>query len=69
MRVALVQPPPRSEFDRHWARFPSLGIAYVASSLRAAGHEVILLDGKLAYLDVAEIVERVRSARPGLVGM
>ena len=22
MRVALVQPPPRSEFDRHWARFP-----------------------------------------------
>ena len=47
MRVALVQPPPRSEFDRHWARFPGLGIAYVASSLRAAGHEVELLDGKL----------------------
>ena len=69
MRVALVQPPPRSEFDRHWARFPSLGIAYVASSLRAAGHDVVLLDGKLAYLDVDEIVERVRSSRPGLVGI
>ena len=47
MRIALVHPPPRSEFDRHWARFPVLGIAYVASSLRAAGHEVDLLDGKL----------------------
>jgi anaerobic magnesium-protoporphyrin IX monomethyl ester cyclase len=69
MRVALVQPPPRSEFDRHWARFPSLGIAYVASSLRAAGHEVVLLDGKLAYLDVAEIVEGVRSSQPDLVGI
>ena len=69
MRVALVQPPPRSEFDRHWARFPGLGIAYVASSLRAAGHEVELLDGKLAYLDVDEIVERVRAAQPDLVGI
>jgi radical SAM superfamily enzyme YgiQ (UPF0313 family) len=69
MRIALVQPPPRSEFDRHWARFPGLGIAYVASSLRAAGHEIELLDGKLAHLTVDEIVTRVRDGRPDLVGI
>jgi anaerobic magnesium-protoporphyrin IX monomethyl ester cyclase len=69
MRVALVQPPPRREFDRHWARFPGLGIAYVASSLRAAGHEIELLDGKLAHLTVDEIVTRVRDGRPDLVGI
>ena len=69
MRIGLVQPPPRSEFDRHWARFPGLGIAYVASSLRAAGHEVEMLDGKLAELSVDEIVARVRDARPDLVGV
>jgi anaerobic magnesium-protoporphyrin IX monomethyl ester cyclase len=69
MRIALVQPPPRSEFDRHWARFPGLGIAYVASSLRAAGHELELLDGKLAQLTVDEIVARVRDGRPDLVGI
>ena len=69
MRIALVQPPPRSEYDRHWARFPSLGIAYIASSLRAAGHTIDLLDGKLADLSVDEIVARVRDGRPDLVGI
>ena len=69
MRIALVQPPPRSEFDRHWARFPALGIAYVASSLRAAGHEIEMLDGKLAHLTVDDIVAKVRGGRPDLVGI
>jgi anaerobic magnesium-protoporphyrin IX monomethyl ester cyclase len=69
MKIALVQPPPRSEFDRHWARFPALGIAYVASSLRAAGHELELLDGKLDHLSVDDIVARVRDGRPDLVGI
>ena len=68
-RIALVQPPPRSEYDQHWARFPGLGIAYVASSLRAAGHTVELHDGKLAHLTVDDIVERVRERRPDLVGI
>ena len=69
MRIALVQPPPRSDFDRHWARFPSLGIAYIASSLRAAGHEIDLLDGKLADLTVDQIVQRVADRPPDLVGI
>jgi anaerobic magnesium-protoporphyrin IX monomethyl ester cyclase len=69
MRIALVQVPPRSEFDRHWARFPSLGIAYVASSLRAAGHTIELLDGKLDGLTVDDIVTRVKDQPPDLVGI
>jgi anaerobic magnesium-protoporphyrin IX monomethyl ester cyclase len=69
MRIALVQPPPRSEYDRHWARFPSLGIAYIASSLRAVGHTIDLLDGKLADLTVDDIVAGVRDRRPDLVGI
>ena len=69
MKIALVQPPPRSEFDKHWARFAGLGIAYVASSLRAAGHEIDMLDGKLAHLTVDEIVQRVRDGRPDLDGI
>jgi anaerobic magnesium-protoporphyrin IX monomethyl ester cyclase len=69
MRIALVQPPPRSEYDRHWARFPSLGIAYIASSLRAAGHTIDLLDGKLAGLTVDDIVAGVRAQPPDLVGI
>ena len=69
MRIALVQPPPRSEFDRHWARYPSLGIAYVASSLKAAGHDVDLLDGKLDGLTVEDVVAGVRRDHPDLVGI
>ena len=69
MRIALVHPPPRSEFDKHWARFPALGIAYIASSLRAAGHEIELLDGKLDDLTIDDIVARVRERPPGLVGI
>ena len=69
MRIALVQPPPRSEFDRHWAHHPGLGIAYVAASLRAAGHSIEVLDGKLGGLGVDDIATRVRRDRPDLVGI
>jgi radical SAM superfamily enzyme YgiQ (UPF0313 family) len=69
MRITLVHPPPQSEFDRHWARFPVLGLAYLAAVLRAAGHEVRLLDGKLDGLDVAAIAARIAAMRPELVGI
>ena len=69
MRVALVHPPPASEFDKHWARFPVLGLAYVAASVRRAGHEVTLLDGKLAGLTVDAICDRIADERPDLVGI
>ena len=69
MRVVLIHPPARSEFDKHWARFPVLGLAYVAASLRANGHEVVLLDGKLEQLTFAEICGQAASAKPDLVGI
>jgi anaerobic magnesium-protoporphyrin IX monomethyl ester cyclase len=69
MRVALVHPPPASEFDKHWARFPVLGLAYVAASLRRAGHQVTLFDGKLARLTVEEICDGIVRDPPELVGI
>jgi len=69
MRVVLIHPPARSEFDKHWARFPVLGLAYIAASLRASGHEVVLLDGKLDQLTSQEICRRAALATPDLVGI
>ena len=69
MRVVLIHPPARSEYDKHWARFPVLGLAYIAASLRASGHEVVLLDGKLAHLASEEICSQAASAKPDLVGI
>ncbi|MGE5273995.1 MAG: B12-binding domain-containing radical SAM protein [Verrucomicrobiota bacterium] len=69
MKIALVQPPSRTEFERHWAQVPGLGIAYVAASLRAAGHAVRVIDGKLERLTVEDVAARVRDDRPDLVGL
>lgn len=69
MRICLIQCPPASESDKHWARFPILGLAYLAGSLESAGHEVVLLDGKLGGLSESQIVESVRRAAPELVGI
>src|SRR5688572_23373477 len=69
MKIVLINPPPRSEYERHWARFPLLGLAYVASALRARGHDVTVLDGKLDELSSGEIVERVARLRAELVGI
>jgi radical SAM superfamily enzyme YgiQ (UPF0313 family) len=69
MKVCLIQAPPASEFDRHWAKFPVLGLAYLAAAVRSAGHEVILLDGKLDMLSADEIVDRAVEAQADLVGL
>jgi anaerobic magnesium-protoporphyrin IX monomethyl ester cyclase len=42
--VLLIYPSFRRSLDRSRFRFPPLGIAYVAASLRADGHQVRLLD-------------------------
>ncbi|MCJ7797323.1 MAG: B12-binding domain-containing radical SAM protein, partial [Thermoleophilia bacterium] len=65
--VLLVYPyfdPPR---NRSIFRFPPLGQAYVAASLRAAGHEVTLLD--CTFLSREEALDRVRTAGVDVVGV
>jgi anaerobic magnesium-protoporphyrin IX monomethyl ester cyclase len=51
--VLLIYPSFRRSLDRSRFRFPPLGIAYVAASLRADGHEVRLLDGTFRRRDEA----------------
>lgn len=69
MRICLVQCPPATESDRHWARFPVLGLAYIAAALEGAGHEVILLDGKLSAMSETDIINAVERLQPQLVGI
>lgn len=68
MRICLIHAPPASEFERHWARFPVLGLAYLAASLEKAGHQVLLLDGKLGGLNEEQIVARALRSAPDLIG-
>ena len=69
MKIVLINPPPKGELEKHWAPYPILGLAYVAAALRARGHEIVLLDGKLAELSVSAICERATRAHPDLVGI
>ena len=69
MRIALINPPPRGELEKHWATSPLLGIAYIAASLRANGHDVFVLDGKLNGLKVEALIAQVVSMKPDLVGI
>ncbi len=69
MKAFLINPPSASDFDRHWGKFPILGLAYIAASLKSDGHEVLLLDGKLSNMSVSEIVRRVLASDADFVGL
>src|SRR5215470_12998200 len=65
-RVFLVNPPSPEP-----VRTPLLSFCHLAASLRAAGHEVALLDASAPHAphEHGEIVERVRGFVPDLVGL
>jgi anaerobic magnesium-protoporphyrin IX monomethyl ester cyclase len=65
--VLLVYPFFRRRLDRSRFRFPPLGIAYVASSLREAGHGVQVLD--CTFLRRDEALRRARAAHADVVGI
>ena len=65
--VLLIYPYFRREHDRSRFRFPPLGVAYLASSLRAAGHDVAVLD--CTFLDRHEALARALAARASIVGI
>lgn len=69
MRIVLIHPPSATEADKHWASFPVLGLAYIAASLRVAGHEVTLIDGKLRDLSIDEVCEFTLAHEAELIGI
>lgn len=66
MRVCLVYPPYGS--GRRSKYFP-FGLAYVAASLRNAGHDVTVVDMEGSDLTVDTAVAQVSAADPGLIGI
>ncbi len=51
------------------SRFPPIGLAYLASSLRAHGVEVEIIDAKSMGMPHEELAELVANAQPDLVGL
>ena len=65
--VLLIYPFFRRSLDRSRFRFPPLGPAYVAASLRRAGHEVHLLD--CTFLSRGRAEELALAAHADVVGI
>jgi len=66
-RTLLIYPFFRRSLDRSRFRFPPLGIAYVAATLREAGHEVSLLD--CTFLSRNQAVQAARATGAEVVGI
>src|SRR4030042_5074209 len=65
MRVLLIQPP-LFHLRTHVA--PNLGLAYIAAVLEQNGVEVQVVDAAAERIFFNEIIDRVRSFKPHLIG-
>jgi anaerobic magnesium-protoporphyrin IX monomethyl ester cyclase len=66
-RVLLIYPFFIPRRDRSVFRFPPLGVAYLAASLRQAGHDVHVLD--CTFLDRRAALQHARALNPEVVGI
>ncbi len=46
-----------------------LGLGYIAHAVRAAGHEVLILDARLERLSIEQTVARILAEQPDVLGM
>jgi anaerobic magnesium-protoporphyrin IX monomethyl ester cyclase len=65
--VLLIYPFFKPRRDRSVFRFPPLGISYIGASLKAAGHEVDLLD--CTFLNRQEATKKALESRAEVVGI
>jgi radical SAM superfamily enzyme YgiQ (UPF0313 family) len=75
VKVLLIYPP-ISKTERYSSaignsggRQMPLGVFYLASALRKAGHEAAVIDGEAENLTADDILNRVELFRPGLIGI
>jgi anaerobic magnesium-protoporphyrin IX monomethyl ester cyclase len=64
--VLLIYPYFKPRWDRSVFRFPPLGLAYIAASLRSAGYPVQILD--CTFLGRKEAIRRAKEAKADVAG-
>ncbi|MDD5590180.1 MAG: radical SAM protein [Candidatus Portnoybacteria bacterium] len=74
MRITLVQPPLTLE-ERYGVKHQSggetipLGLAYLASSVRAAGHKTKIIDAEINHWNLKEATKKIMETTPDLIGL
>ncbi|MFH1776096.1 MAG: radical SAM protein [Candidatus Omnitrophota bacterium] len=54
--------------QKYFGMFPPLSLAWVAAIARQAGHEVIIIDARTLNLTKEEVLDRLKSFRPDIIG-
>jgi len=49
--------------------YPPLGLCYLASSIKNAGHEVKIIDAEIEKMDIKEVVEETKKHSPNIIGI
>ena len=68
MHILLINPPPR-HIEREEIVVPPLGLAYIASVIEAAGHQVELLDAFALKQTWEDFEKSVRSKKADIIGL
>lgn len=69
MKVLLIHPPPLADDVQSDVLYPPLGLAYVASALKADGHEVNIYDANALRSTINDTAKYVTSFKPEVVGI
>lgn len=56
-------------FSKVYCVMPPINLGYLAAVLEKEGHEVTVIDEAAEGLSLAEIIDRLRRASPGMIGM
>lgn len=69
-KIVLARPPLASAAERRWAQIAPLGLAYLASAVRATGAGVEIVDGKIGgFTSITDHARAIASNHPDYVGI
>ena len=64
LKVALISPPPASQWAFVDYQYPLIGLAYLAAVLEKAGHEVMVIDCPPQHLTYSHIDHELSGFQP-----
>ena len=69
LRVALISPPPASQWAFVDYQYPLIGLAYLAAVLEKEGHSVMVIDCPPQHLTYGHIDQELSRFQPDIVGI
>ena len=69
LKVALISPPPASQWAFVDYQYPLIGLAYLAAVLEKDGHQVIVIDCPPQHLTYKHIDQEIGRFQPDIVGI